>query len=149
MDRSSSTGTGSITADQARDIALTKAGLAAADVWDLKVEREHDHGVSYYEVEFESSKGEYKYAIDASNGAVLGSEEDLHAAGGTTASLTADQARDIALTNAGLALADVWDLEISLDEDDGRLVYDVEFEARGGDYEYEIDASSGSILEIG
>lgn len=146
---SSSTGTGSITADQARDIALTKAGLAAADVWDLKVEREHDHGVSYYEVEFESSKGEYKYAIDASNGAVLGSEEDLHAAGGTTASLTADQARDIALTNAGLALADVWDLEISLDEDDGRLVYDVEFEARGGDYEYEIDASSGSILEIG
>ena len=53
------------------------------------------------------------------------------------------------MTNAGLALADVWDLEISLDEDDGRLVYDVEFEARGGDYEYEIDASSGSILEIG
>ncbi len=147
---SSSAGTSAaITADQARDIALAQAGCALEDVWDLKVERDYDHGTSVYEVEFESSKGEYKYDINASTGAVVNSEQDLHAAAGTTASLTADQARDIALTNAGLALADVWDLEISLDDDDGRLVYDVEFEARGGDYEYEIDASSGSILKIG
>ncbi len=145
----SSAGTaGSVTADQARDIALAQAGCALADVWDLKVERDYEHGTAVYEVEFETTKGEYKYDIDASTGAVVKSEQDLHAAAGTTASLTADQARDIALTAAGLALADVWDQEVSLDAADGRQVNEVEFESRSGDYEYEIDASSGAILKM-
>lgn len=38
--------------------------------------------------------------------------------------LTADQARDIALTNAGLAVADVWDLSVELKQQNGQQVYE-------------------------
>lgn len=60
--------------------------------------------------------------------------------------LTREQARDIALKHAGLTASQVRDLDVELDRDDGVLHYDVDFEASGYDYEYEIDAATGKIL---
>ena len=60
--------------------------------------------------------------------------------------LTRDEAISIALKNAGLTREEIQDLDVELDRDDGVLHYDVDFEAGGYDYEYEIHATSGNIL---
>ena len=67
----------------------------------------------------------------------------------TTASITAQQAKEIALQQAGLAESSIYDLEIELERENGTLCYKVEFESAGMDYEYEIDATTGAILSMG
>lgn len=53
--------------DAAVQIALKDAGLERNQAYDLDVEYEH----GYYEVEFESGKGDYSYRIDARTGEIL------------------------------------------------------------------------------
>ena len=43
--------------------------------------------------------------------------------------------------------ADANALEIDTDDDDGRIVYEIEFVCGGFEYEYEIDASNGNIIK--
>ena len=61
--------------------------------------------------------------------------------------ITRDSARDIAINAAGVSLDDIRALEVELDADDGRLVYEVEFKSGDSDYDYEIDAKSGEIIK--
>ena len=64
-----------------------------------------------------------------------------------TQQISRDEAKKIALKHAGLTASQVIDLEVELDRDDGKLHYDVDFEADGYDYDYEIDAATGKILK--
>ena len=65
---------------------------------------------------------------------------------GTTATISEDDARQAALTHAGLSEGDVTFINTHLDRDDGRLVYDVEFYSGNSEYDYEIDAATGEIV---
>lgn len=60
-----------ITRERALEIALTKAGLTAAQVRDIDVELDRDGGVLHYDVDFETAKTEYDCEINAATGAVL------------------------------------------------------------------------------
>ena len=40
-----------------------------------------------------------------------------------------------------------YDMDIELDDEDGTLVYEVEFKSGNMEYDYEIDAASGTILK--
>lgn len=60
---------------------------------------------------------------------------------------TEDQARQAALAHAGVSSADATFTKTELDRDNGRTVYELEFYAGGTEYEYEVDASTGSILK--
>lgn len=64
------------------------------------------------------------------------------------AKLTEDDALKIARENAGLTEKDIERSRIKLDYDDGILSYDVEFYARDKEYDYEINADSGEILQM-
>lgn len=55
-------------------------------------------------------------------------------------------AMDIALQNAGFAAGDVYDLEVELDLDDPTIHYDVNFKQGNVEYDYDIDAFNGTIL---
>lgn len=59
---------------------------------------------------------------------------------------TSEQVKQIAFDHAKVKEADVKDLEVELDKDNGTLHFDVSFDAGDYDYEYEIDAYSGKIL---
>ena len=58
----------------------------------------------------------------------------------------AERAKSIALSHASLAETAVFDLDCELDYEYGRMVSEVDFDANGAEYEYEIDAKSGDIL---
>lgn len=68
--------------------------------------------------------------------------------GTTSATISEEEARNIALEDAGLTADQVTFVKSNIDTDDGRNRYDVEFyTADGVEYDYEIDPSSGEILE--
>ena len=55
-----------------------------------------------------------------------------------------DRAKSIALGHAGVSVSFS---KAKLDDDDGRGVYETEFYVGNTEYDYEIDAHSGAILE--
>lgn len=69
----------------------------------------------------------------------------------TTASsqsqLSLAEAKAVALRDAGLSESQVTMKKAKLDRDDGEDIYEIEFRYNGSDYEYEISASTGAILE--
>lgn len=65
-----------LTAEQAKAIALEKAGLSSGDVTFQKAELDRDDGCWEYELEFRSGRTEYEYTIHARTGAVLDAEVD-------------------------------------------------------------------------
>ncbi len=68
-------------------------------------------------------------------------------AGGTGAAVSEARAQAIALEAAGLTQSQVDYFSIHLDRDDGRTVYEIEFRQGRMEYECEIDAATGAILE--
>lgn len=62
--------------------------------------------------------------------------------------ISLDQAKSIALKEAGLSEKDgKWKKE-ELDREDGRQVYDLEFVSGEREYEFEIDAQTGAVVEF-
>ena len=61
--------------------------------------------------------------------------------------LSKDQAIAVALNHAGLDRDQVEFDDIERDEDDGRIIWEIEFDAGSYEYEYEIDAETGNILD--
>ena len=57
------------------------------------------------------------------------------------------KAKSIALNHAGMSENQVYDMDIELDDEDGTLIYEVEFKSGNMEYDYEIDAASGAILK--
>ena len=60
--------------------------------------------------------------------------------------ISVEDAKAAALEHAGVAAADVTDLEVELDLDDAIDHYDVDFKAGGMEYDYDIDAATGDVL---
>jgi len=63
-----------------------------------------------------------------------------------TKKISADKAKKIALGDAKLAEKDVTFVKVELELEDNRLVYDVEFYSGNVEYDYDIDAVSGTIV---
>ncbi len=61
--------------------------------------------------------------------------------------VSAEQAKSIALADAGLTADQVTWLRTNLERDDGRTSYDISFYQGDTEYEYEIDAVTGAILK--
>ena len=152
----------------AKAAALADAGLKAEDVTFFKTESDWDDGRQIYEIEFYTSDGtEYDYEINAAGGQVISCDFDAehngkrtqagrqkasqgNSAGETSASadeITQDEAKAIALEAAGLGESQVSRIRIHRDRDDGRTVYEGSFGSGETEYEFEISASDGRILE--
>ena len=64
-----------------------------------------------------------------------------------TNQITADDAKAVAFQDAGVTEADVTLLDVHLDTDDGRNIYEVDFHVGTTEYDYDIDVTTGAILE--
>ena len=136
------------------------AGTTALDSVTAEVDPELDESPAHYEVELHTAWGEFEYLVDAYTGKVLSGQKNLLTAASTpsetmkpTAPSGAVQdighakAKSIALNHAGVSENEAYDMEIELDDEDGTLVYEVEFKSGNMEYDYEIDAASGAILK--
>ena len=155
--------------DAAKTIALEAAGVSESAAVFSTAGLDRQNGTDYYAVDFTANGRTYAYDIDAVTGVIIDSSEDQSQpaqatdggasadganSSGTSsqstdgsAAITEDQAREIALADAGLTAEEVTFLKTQLDRDDGRLVYDVEFyTADYTEYDYEIDAADGTVL---
>ncbi len=134
----------------AKQVALSHAGLAESEVTFVKVERDYEDGRLVYEVEFYCGANEYDYEIAADGGEILSYDYDAEsyapAQGGSA--VTAEQAKQIAFSHAGVAEADVRALELDTDRDDGRTVYEFEWKVGNIEYSCEIDAATGTVIEF-
>ena len=136
--------------EAAKSAAFTHAGVSAADVTAVQCKLDWEDGRQVYDIEFWVGNTEYDYEIDASNHAVLKSGLDLH--GGNAAqpsgSLIGEEAaKKAALSHAGVSAAEAGYIRWELDEDDGRQIYEIEFQIGNVEYEYEIDAAGGTVLK--
>ena len=66
---------------------------------------------------------------------------------GTVQDIGYAKAKSIALNHAGLRENQAYDMDIELDDEDGTLIYEVEFKSGNMEFDYEIDAASGAILK--
>ena len=148
----------SITEEQAKEIAANHAGVAVADVTFHSVSLEEDDGRRVYDVEFYSGSTEYDYEIDASTGDILSYDNDVEnfsipqqqsTQGTATGSyIGEDAAKAAALQRAGLTEDQVRWEKCELDEDDGRFSYELEFSSGQHEYECEVEAFTGEILNF-
>ncbi|MBP3872064.1 MAG: PepSY domain-containing protein [Faecalicoccus sp.] len=92
---------------------------------------------------------EYDYDIDANTGKILSKDFDLENVDTSTSksAVSKDQAKEIAVKDAGFAVNDVTFKKVKQELDDGIEKIKVEFIQGETEYEYEIDANSGAILE--
>jgi uncharacterized membrane protein YkoI len=58
-----------------------------------------------------------------------------------------EHAKSVALEHAGFSKEEVRFEKAKLDHEDGRTVYEIEFKYRGAEYEYKLDARTGSVVE--
>ena len=150
--------------DAAAYAAEQYAGTTALDSVTAEVDPEFDESPAHYEVELQTAWGEFEYLVDAYTGKVLSGQKDLPttvsaqneaakpsgqkpAPSGTAQDIGYAKAKSIALNHAGVSESKAYDMDIELDEEDGKLVYEVEFKSGGMEYDYEIDAATGTILQ--
>ena len=150
--------------DAARTAAEEYAGTTAVDSVTAEVDPELDESPAHYEVELQTAWGEFEYLVDAYTGKVLSGQKDLLAAvsasnettkpsgqkpapSGTVQDIGYAKAKSIALNHAGLSENQAYDMDIELDDEDGKLVYEIEFKSGGMEYSYEINAATGAILK--
>ena len=151
--------TGEISLDKAKEIALSHAGLSADQVTFVQANMDFDYGIQKYDIEFYCNGKEYDYEINAANGQIIQFDYDMEYNYipnnnttnyqnnvNATTSISAERAKEIALSHAGLAGNQVTFKRTELDFDNGIPRYEVEFYCNYREYSYEIDANNGNII---
>lgn len=128
---------------KAKTIALKKAKVKASSAkhWDVDLSDNRQ----YYSVNFQTKKSFYRMRIKSVSGTVYKySRVKLSNFIGT------DRAKEIALEDARARYGADGKLvytKAKFDRDDGRYIYEIDFYAGAIEYEYEIDAQTGRVLE--
>ena len=132
--------------DRAKELALKHAGLSIKEVSFVRVELDRDDGRAVYEVEFYSGSREYDYEINAVTGAVADFDSDIEdytIPSDSKDYISREKAQKLAQAKAPKATL----IKLELDVDDGRAVYEGELQDGSLEYEFEIDAVTGSFLK--
>lgn len=156
-----------ISAQQAQAAALKDAGVSQEQVRNLSVEFEDKHELdAHYNVSFDTNDVYYDYDINAKDGSVIGKKTNngrpqtgdktppaiqqnpvpSQPATGGLYKINSHQAQEIAIKDAGLNPGQVQIKRCEIDEENGIIVYDVDFYANGYEYDYNIDPNTGNVL---
>lgn len=155
--------------EKAKQISLNHAGVS--NPYNTEVEFDADDGLIVYEVEFYTSSREYEYEIDAKTGKIIytnyernehsnsysnnnnqnsSSNQNTYSNSSTNSNISSNyisssRAKQIALNHAGANANNVTMFHIELDREDNE--YQVEFIYNSREYDYEINATTGKIID--
>ena len=150
-----------IGAGEAKKIAYEDAGISESDVERVHVLKDRDDGRLVYEIGFVEADYQYNYEIAASNGKILDKEieqnnnvqntqsaaaqDDTQTGSEKTTEISIEQAKQLVLDRVQGATDS--NLRIGQEYDDGVYKYEGELSYEGMEYDFEIDANSGTFLE--
>ncbi len=156
----------SISPDEAIDAALKHAGVSRENaVLFGAPSLDEENGKVHYDVEFGYNGFEYDYEVSVADGSILKAEKEAErvkvsekesvpsnpevpvSKDNNNGYISVEAAKQKALDDAGVKAEDAVFLKAYYDSDDIVPHYDVKFEANGYEYEYEVKASDGSVLE--
>lgn len=148
-----------ITREKAQEIALERVpGAASGHV--SKLRADYDDGRPVFEVEILYKDAEYDVEIDAQTGRVIDYSCDYdydcdygchfdhthHWDGWNSGAISREEAQRIALAKVPGAVSGHIS-KLKLDEDDGRLVFEVTILYKDAEYEMKIDALTGRVID--
>ena len=147
---------GKVDEARAKEIALTHAGVKAADATITKSKLDYEDGRQVYEIEFyvsgSSGYTEYDYEIEAATGKIVSYDHDAESYAPPAQStnsgvkVTEATAKKTALSRvSGATEKDIY--EWKLDYDDGRTEYEGKIIYGGMEYEFTINAATGTVTE--
>ncbi len=156
-----------ISENEVKDVIADNMSVSSSDLYFESIDFEMDKNV--YEVDVYYQNKDYEYKIDAKNGKIIytdfntnnsitndngnnnsnnsntnGSSNNGNNA--TTASITVDEAKNIALTNANLTEDAVQFLRTEQEYENGVLVYEIDFTSGDFEYDYKINANTGEVV---
>ncbi len=151
----------SITPDAAIDIALKHASVPREEAVLYGIPKlDNEKGRAHYDIEFAYNGIEYEYEIATNDGTVLKAEKEKEPAPTKAPEKTTrpekptnngyisvEEAKRIALENAGVKAENTVFLKAYYDADDIVPHFDVKFRTGDYEYEYEIKAADGTVLE--
>ena len=134
--------------EEALSIALANAGVPEEDAYHVKIERDGDHDIPIYDIEFETDYGDYDFEVSISGGQIVGAdyevdEQWLDALGGKA--VTLEEARAIIQAKVPGASPDM--IQIWEEHGDGRGRYEGELSYNNMKYEFEMDPKTGIIFD--
>lgn len=132
---------------KAMNVAMEHAGVT--ECYTHRIEEDVEHGRAVYEIEFFAGNTEYDYTIAKDTLEILSYDQDIEGwglpEGETGSAVTLEQAIQLVLERVpGAASTDV---RIEYERDDGRELYEGEVYYDRTEYEFEIDASTGTFIE--
>ena len=142
------TGTGTVDEAAAQKIALEHAGVKAADATIIKSKLDYEDGHQVYDIEWYAGGAKYDYEIAADTGEIISSAYEEKTMGADSRNVTVSEAdaKKTALDRvSGATDKDLY--EWKLDYDDGRPEYEGKIIYGGTEYEFTIDAATGSVME--
>ena len=131
---SNNTTTDKITKDEAKQIALDHANVTNITNYEIELDD------NKYEIEFKANNKEYDYEINATTGKIIKYSIDNNYKEPNPV-ISKDEAKQIALNHANVT--NITNYEIELDDNK----YEIEFNANNKEYSYEINATTGKIIE--
>lgn len=139
---------GMVDEGKALEIALAHTGVKAADATVTKSRLDYEDGRQVYEIEWYANGAKYDYEIAVATGEIINSGYEAKTVVGTgnsaTTSEAAAQQTALALVS-GASETDIY--EWKLDYDNGRPEYEGKIIYGGTEYEFTIDATTGSVTE--
>ena len=142
------TGTGTVDEAAAQKIALEHAGVKAADATITKSKLDYEDGRQVYDIEWYAGGAKYDYEIATDTGEIISSAYEEKTMGADSRNVTVSEAdaKKTALDRVSGA-TDKNLYEWKLDYDDGRPEYEGKIIYGGTEYEFTIDAATGSVME--
>lgn len=157
-----------ISKDDVKDIIAANMNANVNDLYFEDIDFDFDKGV--YEVEVYYHNDAYEYKVDArtsteggriiytdfkyftnsiidnNNSNTNESTNNENASNSNTTTITMDEARDIALNHASTNINSITHLRTERDYENNTLVYEVDFIYNNYEYDYKIDAATGTII---
>ena len=142
------TGTGTVDEAAAQKIALEHAGVKAADATITKSKIDYEDGRQVYDIEWYAGGAKYDYEIATDTGEIISSAYEEKTMGADSRNVTVSEAdaKKTALDRVSGA-TDKNLYEWKLDYEDGHPEYEGKIIYGGTEYEFTIDAATGSVME--